>query len=740
MPKVRQRDPLTHSDHELLRIMEDDWNRSDSHYQDQFTEMKEDWKQFLLIKDSDKTTTGEQGSYDPEEGARANFKTGLMRKHLSTASSLIMRSLTLSEKNYAEWLVAKPRSAFAGENLQTVQNELEMYRQYRSMMLSAEHMDFYDKFEGFVTQGLVFYWSFMLLGWRREGRWVPSELSEKDQMTEDFKANAEVEGEAEAPKRKIKYDMDRGMVWNPNYIDRADCTILHTANTRPDPRGGMSLLDNTYVMDELRMSWYELKDKEYDEDTGEGIYFNLKELEEAVPFDDSTATKEEEMREDLGEQPADGVTTSDENKEKESFRNTVILRRYWTHFGVVVADQTFKVIIAKRRYSKMPLYPFRYSIDWTKFDAQSFARLLRNVDENEDMLTNYRLDNLGTAIDGIVVTNDSMISSESRGKPRHAGSEIKFDGEVRGNIDILRTNDVTYGILEDRRFNETVATGLGGITENDSGQMFPGGRRLATEIQAVQAGSANRGGQLVERIEQSIITPMMNDMTLLEADRMGTEFRIETIEEKGEFAFPLIDSEFINRMVNKIRFIANGSQFVNQREIEMAGIINFSNTFMQNPVAQPFLNIPALLSIAAKRVAHLPDPDVVLSDQAKSKFSIPPDMEWVLIKAGYEPQPQLNDDDEQHIQMHQGQEQRALVALEANEIDEATLMRLREHMALTQQRIAAKQQASGAQAGPVATALPGERGSQETAGTLSANNQNLQPKGVRPPVREGVTG
>jgi len=736
MPKFRQRDPLTHSDHELLRIMEDDWNRSDDHYQDQFDEMKEDWKQFLLIKDSDRTTVGEQGSYDPEEGARANFKTGLMRKHLSTASSLIMRSLTLSEKNYAEWLVAKPRVAFAGEDLQTVQNELEMYRQYRSLMLSAEHMDYYDKFEGFVTQGLVFYWSFMLLGWRREGRWVPRELSEKDQMAEDFENNVE----RDEPRRKTKYDMDRDMVWNPRYIDRADVTILHTANTRPDPRGGMSLLDCAYVMDEVRMSWYELKDKEYDEDTGEGIYFNLDKLEEAVPFDDSTATEEEQMRQDMGEQPADGVTTSDEDKEKESFRNTVILRRYWTHFGVVTADQTFKVIIGKRRYAKMPLYPFRYSIDWTKFDAQSFARLLRNVDENEDMLTNYRLDNFGTAIDGIVVTNDGVISPESRGKPRHAGSEIKLDGPVAGNIDILRTNDVTYGVLEDRKYNETVATGLGGITENDTGQMFPGGRRLATEIQAVQAGSANRGGQLVERIEQSILTPMMNDMTLLEAARLGTNFQIETIEEKGEYAFPLITPEFVAVMANKIRFIANGSQFVNQREIEMAGIINFANTFGQNPVAQQLINWPALLSIAAKRVAHLPDPDVILSDQARSKISIPPDMEWALMKIGYEPQPQYNDDDDQHMQMHQLQMQRAQLMLEEGKIDEATVVRLQKHTALTQQKIAQKQQASAAQAGPVATALPGERGSQETAGTLSANNQNLQPKGVRPPVREGVTG
>jgi len=733
--KYRNLDPLTHSDEDLLRIMDDDWSRSNSHYQGLFEDMTDDWKQFLVIQSgSSEATPDEQGDYDPEEGGRANFKTGLMRKHLSTATSLIMKSLSLSENNYAEWLIAKPKAAFAGEDMQIVQNDLELYRQYRTLMLSAEHMGFYDKFEGYITQGLVFYWSLLLLHWRREGRWVPVTPDAQKQMLEDFE-----ESLLEPSKRpKKKYDMNEGFVWDDQYINRPEVTVWHTANTRPDPRGGMNLLDCAYVMDEVRVSWNHLYANDFNSNTGLGIYFNLDKLAETVLPDDSTQTKEEEMRLSLGEQPADGTTTSDKNKEKDSFRNTVLLHRYWTHFGVVTADRVHKVIISKRRYTKMPIYPFRYSIDWTKFDAQSFARLLRGVDENEDMLTNYRLDNFGKGIDGIVAVNDSVLSADSKGKPRHAASEILFDGPVQGNFEIIHTNDVTYGALEDRKYNQLVASGLGGITENMSGQINPGGRRLATEIQSVEAGGANRGGQLVDRIEQSILTPLMNDMTLIEAARMNSVVNL-VIQEKGDYAFPMIDSEFIRRMTNKIRFIANGSTFVNQREIEMAGIINFANTFGANPIAQQFLEWPALLSIAAKRVARLPDPDVILSDQAKSKISIPPDMEWILMQHGIEPQPQYNDDDEHHLQMHQMQYERALLQLQEGKIDEVTVMRLQKHIAATQQKITRKQQASAAQPGPMPTALPGERGSENTSGTQTANVRNPQPPGVRPPVPQGVT-
>lgn len=714
--RIRQRDPFSHPDEELLKIMSEDWQRSDDHYKQILNDAEEDWKRYLIIKDtSDEPTVGEQSSFDPQEGARANLKLATVRKHLATAISLTMNSL---HPNDAEWLHAYAVSDFTGADYDELAQKIEKYRRFRLYELSSEQMAYWDRIQAFLLQGFIFPWSLCLLNWTTEGRW---------ERTNDA-ASAE----------PGKYDVNLGYKFNPEYINRPNLPVLHTANTRPDPRGGMLLRDCAFLMDELRIPWYELYENEFSPQNEKGIYFNLEKLQEATGLDDSNMTPEEEMRLRIGEVDRQGVTASEEHKEKEAFRNTIRIRRYWTKFGVITANADLDVIISKRRYERVPLYDFKATMDWSKFESQSFARILRGFDDVKDMLFNYRLNNLSFGIDGILVFDGTRIHKSSRNKPMHPGREIEFNGPIDHALDIIRTNDITQGTFADSAQIDRETESTMGQSENALGQYFGGGRRLATEVQSVAAATSQRGSQMVQRMQDLIITPQQNEITRMEVDRLRGE-RIVRIKEKGRFRYLTITHEFIEEMASQIYFEAKGSAYVNHEQIKAAGAMNAANVLMNNPMLAQVMNPIAVAQWIARDVGREPKPDRFLKPGLQNQPHNPPEIEYLLMRQGVELEPHPLDDDQQHLKEHYIQLER-VQTMKGQGMSAEGVMRLEKHIALTEKKIEGMQQMAAQQAGPVGNVLPGQEGSQETAGTQGANLENPQPQGVGPPQSMGVIG
>lgn len=709
---IRQRDPLTHSDEDILKIMDEDWQRSDDHYDQILTDAQDDWKRYLLIKDTaDEPTVGEQGTYDPQAGARANLKLATVRKHLATALSLTMNSL---HPNDTEWLHAYPIMTNALVDKDQLADDIELYRQFRLYELSSEQMAYWTRVKAFLLQGFIFPWSLSLLNWTTEGRW------QRDTGTSGETA---------------EYDMNLGYKFNPQYIHRPNLSVLHTANTRPDPRGGMMLRDLAWLLDETRVSWYELYENEFNPKTGSGIYYNLRKLEEIVGSDDSSQTPEEEMRLSIGETDRQG--TSKQDTEKGAFRNTIRIRRYWTRLGVVTADASSKVVISKRRYERIPLYDFKATVDWSKFESQAFARILCGFDEAKDMLFNYRLNNLSFGVDGVVAFDGTRIHSDSRGKPIHPGTQLEFNGPISDAFDVYRTTDITQTTFNDTALIDREVESTMGQSENMLGQYFGGGRRLATEVQTVTAAASQRGGDMVRDIQDLIITPQQNEITRMELDRLTSEIKIR-IGSAANLRYVVITPEFIERMAKQIWFEAKGSDYVNSEQIKAAGAMNASNVLMNNPLTAQILNPIAVAQWIIRTVGREPKSDWLFKPEAQNVRSIPPELEYILMRQGVELEPGPLDDDQQHLVEHYAQLERIQKGRE--KVTPETLQRVEQHIALTEQKIAGMIQAMSRQMGPVSNVLPGQETSQETIGTQEANLMNPQPSGVGPPQKTGVMG
>lgn len=736
----RQRDPFSYSDKDMLQVMEEDWNRSEDHYNTQFEDMLADWKRIILIHDKDEeVTAGEQGTSEPQSSGRSCLKGTALYEHYTTFVSMVMAALFPDD---AEWLHARPTSVFTKEDLPTQLNNIEAYRQYRLWQLSSERMKFRENFEGFIRQGVGYYWSFLLYSYETRGAMI--EAPEPDAATGIKRYMDKMRRVIKRSKsRRGRPDPDEGWMWNPRYYENTSASTLNTFNTRPDPRGGRDFNRHTFLEDEYRANWFDLYEGEYDEkENPQGQYFNLDELAELYPKDDGTQTSEEEKREEIGEHPADAAQNPEGSESKIRFRDTVILRRYWTPFGVVTADRNFKVIVQKRRYTKMPLYVCRYSFDPTKFEAQSLTRVMRDSDSEVDFLMNMQLDDASTGVDGIPVQDTTRVNPESQGATIVHGKTVKVDGPIDGAFDIISTRGVTQQLWMIRQYvRSNEMPGISGITENMAGRMFSS-RRLATEIQAVQQGGANRGGQWVQSVQDDILTPLMNDFNELESARMQNEYLdfIVRGEDEGLVAEFPITQEFVRRIAGLCRFEAQGNKFANQKEMKRAGIINFLNTFGMNPNSAQFLNWRNLTAYGARVLAECPDPEQLLMPDIGAQISIPPELENELIlERGRNLEPQFLDDDKEHLEVHQAAMARAEidVMLPENDIDSEGIERLMLHLKKTMAKLAAKQQQT-AQPGPVSPTLPGQENSQNTAGTQMANMNNAEPAGVGPPTNQEV--
>ena len=735
-PAFRKSDILSYrKDEDILKVLTEDFGRSEDKYESLKQSMESDLKKFWLIYDTSlDATVSEKASANPEE--ISSLKMPSARSHVETFLSIIIANLF---PQHADWLHASPKAAYFSDSDIGLFDIAEMARQFRMSRLHENNSAFFSKFSQFVLQGLNTYWTVGYLRWHRTGDWVYT--GDGSEQQENI-----IERAVEAAKRLVKgkkevYDPDLGYKYYEVVEDRAEFEVISTFNGFPDPRGGSSFDRNAYFGDELRMSWHELYANQFDPKTnegfGSGLYTNLDELwEKCGPTDEKT--RDEQMQTNLGEKAATSAVPQEDAKGENADRNTIILRRYWTRNAMIIADKAFKVVIAKKRTDNWTkhLRKWQWGED-TTFHAQSLLRLLAPLDQEFDAIINHTLENWRRINSGTYFYFTGAIAPENRGKPALPGGRgIELLTPPKDAIFYDRPPDISPSTLQFISIIERAFESVSGLGQNTLGQYFTGGKRLATEVSYVNQAGANRQGQRIVQLERTVLDPLMEAWTILEIQQFqkSIPFMFRTAEGVEP---EQITREWIVDHLKQVEFKCHGSIVVNERTMEAAGFLQAFNASAQNPMVAQIANWPWLFRQLWRKVGLETDVEEVVRPDMQDKYSIPPDMEYHLMMAGYDLNPHINDDDAFHLDEHTKQ-------LEDEENRESrtvgrrddVISKLVEHMEKTNQQIAQKQTVNVGGVPGAASPQLGQMLSPNTPGTQTADLMNPQQPGVGPPQDE----
>lgn len=737
------------SDEDRCKLAEDDWGRSESHFSTLFDDMRSDLEKFWLITNtSNIPTVGEQASPEPDPvGGYSKLKIGTARNLIEVYVALVMSNLFAG--NDGEWLKVIPRNILITEDAQKRMTLAELFKQYRLYMLGPDQMRFYDKFEGFVLQKALFYWSTCFVGWKHEPGWVHDPHSfvgnPDDVSVENILSDKEI---------KPGYDQNIGHRHDPYAIWRPDLFVPHTFNTRPDPRGGPDFTDCAFFMDELRLPWEVLRTNEWDKKKNpHGLYYNLDKLEDIVEGDDSAKTSEEKLRTDIGDVDAGGALGDEKDKKTQSFRQTVILRRYWTSKGYFITDQKLKVVIARRRTPGWILYSDRYSRDPHKFEGQSALRVLRCYDEEIDTLTNLDLDNVNAAVNAVKVIQKAMISSNSKGKHLTPGVEIDVVGDAREAITLMPNTYVPNDAMARIGMVKDEASLAMHLNEPQKGEFFQGGLRKATEHQIVEKYAQSYFNIGLRRTNDGVLKPVLRDISELEYFYASAPIRekeegIYTSMFKGSkedvdyltelmsvfshdplqaYAFVEMTPQMIIENILGMDFLPVGSDFIQGEAERRGGVMKAVEGTMSNPILAQIGDPVAIFLEIWRTVGGIRDPERMMGEDGRDRFSYTPEDEWILMQAGAERKTHRLDDHAKHLKVHIIQQ----LAARTMRISDTVKSLLDQHIEDTQERLVALTTTNPT---GIMTEAPtqGQEGSQMTLGAQGANMGNIQPRGVTP--------
>lgn len=713
---------------ELCRIAQEDWTRSETHYRDLFTFMEEDIKRYWMMSDPSLLPShAEQKSAQPQ--VRSNLKLSYARSRIETAVSLMMSAMFAGGD---KWLsVSLDHDLLQSDQLKR-QLIVELFKQHRLRQLDANNMNLVDSIEGFLLQAALTYWSVGYIGWNRSGGWVRrDQYSPSKESFLKSRMNAALKRlKMSRTKSKNDYDPSSGFVFSDAKHNHPTFNTIHTFNSRPDPEGGRILKLCAFFMDELRVPWHVLRANEFREENPGGSYINLDELWEITKGEDHK-TGEEELHQNIGEPAAPPPTKEkDENKENTSFRDTLVLRRYWTEHGYFMTDRDFNVVVKIQATDGWPLFKHCWTYD-TTFEAQSAIRLLKNHDTAKDATINLRIDAQAASIFGTRFTDMSRISEDDQGTPMAPGAEIGTLGDPSKITFTDRANEVGQSSLQDIQLIENDGDGLFHINDNTLGRYFSSAR-LATEVQKVDQNQANYTGQKIEGVERTILSPMLNKITSLELLYIDKDEKLSWFDPKvGHNRVMTLTREEFEMYAAAIRYEAIGSRWVNEHDRMAAGILNAFNSTMGNPATAQVSDPVAIHQLIWKFVGNILDPQDLLNADSRDRFSYDPEHEWLLMQQGISLDTHRNDDNEEHRRVHEQQR----IGAEVSGISPSIINLLVQHIEKTDEAIAAMSTTNPT--GMMGMAAPGQDLSQFTQGTQGANLGNPQPNNM-PPVNTGV--
>jgi len=417
-------------------------------------------------------------------------------------------------------------------------------------------------------------------------------------------------------------------------IDRPEFEVLDTLRIRPDPKA-IDFNDSRYFMYLKDTNLSALRRREKTKDNEFGIW-NLKKLKP-----DTHPGKE-------AEDASIDINKNEPVDQPESDR--VELIPYHTPDAMVVLANR-KWVIRKRR---MPGYPFTkgsYIQPSGQWEGMGLMEGLEHLQLHINQLFRASMDN-ENAITGAltVVSREILAQVENRNVKTWHGKCMVTSGDPSKAVWRDRPSDLTQSLQPKINFLVYLGERLTNISENAQGVAPKGGRRTATEAGLIAAGLETGVGEIASSIEDKnmadivYLTYNQEILNLTKAakfrilGRKGSAFR--TVERDGI----LHKGSFDVRPLGS-RFFANKVMQVNQfmQGIELSG---------KTPQFQQIANWEELY----KRMwIHLGEknPERLTLDSSANDYRVPPEMENILLAAGHVLELGNQDNDEEHIPVHE---------------------------------------------------------------------------------------
>ena len=728
-------DILELSDAKMLRIIEEDWNASEQHYQTIFEDTKRRMMLFHLKLYDYGISQRDLREAEPEAGTSAAIFVPLARPVCETALSSIMG--TIAPAN-VRWLMGEAASEVVGAEEAHIATEF--------MSLRLKQMHYLATLERAILQALQKPWSACICEWKMRDGNVPSTLlSRLHSVMKNL-------GEADLPQvvGEIKKSLEAGdfYEWKYNKIDRSDFRVLDTFDTRPDWRYP-DIRDSAFFGYESFSSWEELEKMEalslLPTESKEKRRVNVSKMRKQYQilmgkraknrknlktdeFDElrlnGAPLKSEEFEADLK-----GLSITSEGYEDERVK----VRTYHTPTAKIRTDASFKYILSAEPMDCIPVVCETYATRGTSFDSESVLELLEPLNRQVNYMVNMRLENQDRIIRQLLIINKKMLAPGQGEINIDQSSIIEVTGPVNEAVKQISSQLATNEYSQDIQFLLELVARVTGLDANIQGLYYRGGSKTATESDIVRDAVMTRLGRLIKRFESSFVQDAVEKLYVLEDQFMDYEVPVKVLGPDGDY-YPRMNREVFSLIGGNIYWIPKGSIYWQSKREQVAAIERMIGMWSGIADVKSKIDWGKLFKMHAELLG-IHDVDEVILDE-EDYYKIPPELEHELMAFGSSDlEPGAFDNDDEHIQAHT----ELVENVKAGRVPQKKFPKHR--IAIIEKHISkhfAKQQAaqtsnmSGAGGGEMLptgqTQLPGD-----TSGSQTAQLNNPQTGGPPPP-------
>ncbi len=598
LPDDEVRD-LILADYKISQDRRDAVNERNKRYRKMYFQ-KEDVPTISKLKSPQAKSDGRSHVYLPY--ARAMFDSAL---------SLVCRILFPQDK-----FVAIEPTEVDDEKHAEAYEDLFYYRSGRSQMNLKQLFR-----EQFLPQLLMYDCVVGGMGWRLERGYVPKRRSTLKFINLPY---------WRFPFSRPVYTMEQ----KNDAIDRPEFYVLDTLRIYPDP-AAIDFDDSRFFIYLKDTNLSALRRREKTKDNPNGIWEKLSQIEPNSYPGKEAQTESKQINRDMQE----GTAESDE----------VELMPYHTPDALVVLANR-KWVIRRKRMAGYPFTKGTYIQPPNQWEGIGLMEGIEHLQLHINHLFRASMDNNNAINAAItVVTKELLHQVENKNIKLWHGKVLTTAGDPSKAMWRDRPPDITTGIQPRINFLIYMGERLTNISENAQGVARIGGRRTATEASMIAAGLETGIGEIASSIEEKNIADIVyldyNQEILNLTDpakfrilgRKGVEFRTadrEGILFKGSFDVRPLGSKFFANKVMATSQLLQGVQTTAQ--------------------------VPQLAQITDFKVLHKrmwtalgdKNPEVLLLDNSKTDYRVPPEMENLLLAAGHMLEIGNYDNDQEHIAIH----------------------------------------------------------------------------------------
>jgi len=493
------------------------------------------------------------------------------------------------------------------------------YRASRHQMNLKHHFK-----NNWLFQASLYDYAIARVGWKIEKGYMPQVI--------------DVEGEIKLS--RFRYPRTRQEIkLIPIYdaVDRPDVEVLDTLLTYPDPHA-TDFDDSRYFMYLSKTNISAMRKREKTKENPFGFYENIDKIE-PNSYPGLEASQKTEGKDEL---------------EKQSEANLVQLLPYYTPNAMVVIANN-KWVVHKEEMMGFPFSKMTVVQPNHQWSGVGIVEGIEHLQLDINQLVRLRRDNINLIVNPIGIINEILFAHKKQDFKTRPSKMlgIRF-GDPTKAIHYERPSDVTQTVTQEVNFQVAMMERISMVGDTMQGIWRQGGRRTATEASQVAEGGASRIGEVAREIEEKNIVDIVYMVYNQEQLHLTEEVKYRILGKHGYEYFKSRKEDIFHKGAFDVRPI--GSRYEANRVVkdnqflQTVSIVSQNPAFMQITDAREVLK--KLWSIREK------DPERFILDGDKTDYSIPPEMENIILTGGSDLEPGNRDKHEEHIPIHRGYTER----------------------------------------------------------------------------------